>query len=100
MKLTKKFFKENTLPKVNAAEIAHFELVMITDDEIDNMLNEVAGTEIDDERRAKIAEEKKLIDEAKTPEDFAKALGLKVEDFEQYGFDLNDPIFSEKQNEE
>ena len=70
MKLTKKFFNENPLPKVNAAEIAQFELVMITDDEIDNMLNEVAGNEIDDERRAKIAEEKKLIDEAKTPEEY------------------------------
>lgn len=30
---------------------------------------------------------------AKTPEEFAKALGIKVEDFEKYGFDINDPIF-------
>ena len=70
MKLTKKFFKENTLPKVNAAEIAQFELVVMTDDNIDNKLSEVAGNEIDDERRSKIAEEKKLIDEAKTPEEY------------------------------
>lgn len=33
---------------------------------------------------------------AKTPEDFAKALGIRVDDFEKYGFDINDPIFKEK----
>ena len=48
------------MPKVNAAEIAQFELVVMTDDNIDNKLSEVAGNEIDDERRSKIAEEKKL----------------------------------------
>lgn len=30
---------------------------------------------------------------AKTPEEFAKALGIKVEDFEKLGFDINDPFF-------
>lgn len=35
------------------------------------------------------------IADAKTPEDFAKALGIKVEDFAKYGFDINDPIFKE-----
>lgn len=33
---------------------------------------------------------------AKTPEGFAKALGIRVEDFEKCGFDVNDPIFKEK----
>lgn len=32
---------------------------------------------------------------AKTPEDFAEALGIRVEDFERYGFDINDPFFEE-----
>lgn len=36
---------------------------------------------------------------AKTPEDFAKALGIRVEDFGRYGFDINDPFFKEMKGE-
>lgn len=36
--------------------------------------------------------------DAKTPEDFARVLGIKVEDFEKYGFDVNDPYFLEMKN--
>lgn len=36
----------------------------------------------------------------KTPEDFARVLGIKLEDFGKYGFDINDPFFSKlKENE-
>lgn len=36
---------------------------------------------------------------AKTPEDFAKALGIRVEDFGRYGFNVNDPFFKEMKGE-
>lgn len=59
--LPKRFFKDNPIEELSAANISHFKMMLATKAEAQQMIEDRVSMGINPERRASIAEEKKTI---------------------------------------